>query len=125
MEFRGGLEEEVTAHGGVGLLVETGRRCGVMERADRVLPAKANSKGLGQAQMVESFVLLSALGGECVEDFETLRADSGLEAMVGYSFPAPSTARSWLDRFHDEEALSGRPAQGSFCLLYTSDAADE
>ena len=112
MEFRGGLVEEVTAHGGVGLLVETGRRGGVMERADRVLPAKANSKGLGQAQMVESFVLLSALGGECVEDFETLRNDKGLEAMVGYSFPAPSTARSWLDRFHDEDSLSGRPTQG-------------
>jgi len=49
-----------------------------------------------------------------VEDFEALRADAGLEAMVGYSFPAPSTARSWLDRFHDEGAMAQRPAQGSF-----------
>ncbi len=114
IEFEGGLEEEVTAHAGVGLLVETGRRSGVMEKADRVLAAKKNPKGLGQAQMVESFVLLSALGGECVEDFEHLRADLGLEAMVGYSFPAPSTARSFLERFHDENALAERPAQGSF-----------
>ena len=112
--FEGGLVEDVTAHGGVGLLVETGRRAGVMERADRVLPAKANSNGLGQGQMVESFVLLSALGGECPEDFETLRKDKGLEAMVGHSFPAPSTARSFLDRCHDEEALTERPVQGSF-----------
>ncbi|MCL4535338.1 MAG: hypothetical protein M1370_09305, partial [Bacteroidetes bacterium] len=52
--FEGGLEEEVTAHAGVTLLVETGRRSGVMERADRVLPFKKNPKGLGQAQMVES-----------------------------------------------------------------------
>jgi hypothetical protein len=114
MEFRGGLEEEVTAHGGVVLLIETGRRSGVIGKADRVLPSKKNPKGLGQAQMVESFVLLSALGGECVEDFQTLRADLGLEAMVGYALPAPSTARSFLDRFHDEVAVSQRPAQGSF-----------
>lgn len=112
--FEGGLEEEVTAHAGVVLLVETGRRSGVMEKADLVLPSKRNPKGLGQAQMVESFVILSALGGECVEDFQTLRADLGLEAMVGYELPAPSTGRSWLDRFHDEDALSGRPSQGSF-----------
>ncbi len=114
MEFEGGLEEEVTAHAGVGLLVEAGRRSGVMERVDRVLAPKKNPKGLGQAQMVESFGLLSALGGECVDDFEHLRADLGLAAMVGYSFPAPSTARSFLERFHDEDALSRRPAQGSF-----------
>ena len=50
IEFEGGLEEVVTAHGGVGLLVETGRRSGVMEKADRVLPAKKNPKGLGRGR---------------------------------------------------------------------------
>lgn len=114
MEFRGGLEEEVTAHAGVVLLIETGRRSGVMETADRVLPSKKNPKGLGQAQMVESFVVLSALGGECVDDFQALRGDRGLAALVGYQLPAPSTARSFLDRFHDEAAMAARPAQGSF-----------
>ena len=91
-KVRGGLEEEVSAHAGVVLLMETGRRSGVMEKADRVLPAKKNPKGLGQGQMVESFIVLSALGGECLEDFGTLRADAGFEAMVGYELPAPSTA---------------------------------
>ena len=114
MEFEGGLVEEVTAHAGVALLVETGRRSGVMERADRVMPAKKNPKGLGHGQMVEAFVLLSALGGECPEDFETLREDRGLEAMVGYAFPAPSTARGFLERCHDEAAVAQRPPQGSF-----------
>jgi hypothetical protein len=112
--FRGGLVEEVSAHAGVALLLETGRRSGVIPAADRVMPAKVNPKGLGQAQMVESFVLLSALGGECVDDFGTLRADRGLASMVGYEFPAPSTARSFLERFHDESALAERPRQGSF-----------
>ena len=49
-----------------------------------------------------------------MEDFEQLRADLGLEVMVGHPFPAPSTARSWLERFHDEGALAERPSQGSF-----------
>ena len=82
------------------------RRSGVIEKAGRVLPSKRNPKGLGQAQMVEGFVTLSALGGECPEDFQTLRGDAGLEAMMGYSFPAPSTARSFLDRFHTGNATA-------------------
>ncbi len=52
IDFEGGLVEEVTAHAGVVLpkegLVETGRHSGVMERADKVMPAKKNPKGLGQ-----------------------------------------------------------------------------
>lgn len=114
MDFEGGLVEEVTAHAGVVLLVETGRRSGVLETADRVMPGKKNPKGLGQGQMVESFVILSALGGECLDDFEALRTDCGLQAMLGYRFPAPSTARGWLERWHDKGAVAQRPQQGSF-----------
>ena len=114
IEFEGGLREEVTAHAGVALFVETGRRSGVMAKADRVVPAKKNPKGLSQSQMVESFALLSALGGECIDDFEKLREDRGLEALVGYPLPAPSTARAWLERCHDEGAVAARPMQGSF-----------
>jgi hypothetical protein len=112
--FEGGLAEEVTAHAGIALLVDTGRRSGVVGLADRVLPAKKNPKGLGPGQMVESLVVLSALGGECLDDFGKLRGDLGLEAILGYELPAPSTARASLERFHEEEVLAGRPAQGSF-----------
>jgi hypothetical protein len=112
--FEDGLREEVTAHAGVALLVETARRSGVIAAADRALPAKKNPKGLTQGQMVESFVLLSALGGECPDDLQNLRQDQGLEVMVGYEFPAPSTARGWLELCHDDEALAERPKQGSF-----------
>ena len=114
IEFQGGLREEVTAHAGVALLVEVGRCSGVIATADRVLPSKKNPKGLTQGQLVEAFVVLSALGGECADDLEKLRQDRGLEVMVGYEFPAPSTARSWLELYHDEEAMSQRPLQGSF-----------
>jgi hypothetical protein len=114
IEFEAGLREEVTAHAGVALLVETARRSGVIAAADRVLPVKRNPKGLTQGQMIESFVLLSALGGECPDDLQTLRQDKGLEVLLGYPLPAPSTARSFLELFHDESAVAKRPLQGSF-----------
>ena len=114
MEFEGGLSEVTTPHAGVTLLIELGRVSKVMEMAERCLPAKKSSKGLGQDQFVESFVLLSALGGDCIDDFDSLRGDQGLEAILGYQLPASSTARQWLDQFHEEELLEGRPAQGSF-----------
>jgi len=123
VEFDGGLREEVTAHAGIGLFVETGRRSGVIATADRVLPGKKNPKGLSQSEMVESLTLLPALGGECIDDFEKLREDNGLEVLLGYRLPAPSTVRAWLDQFHDEAAMSGRPAQGSFIPLESSGLA--
>jgi hypothetical protein len=114
IDLAGGLTEEVTPHAGVALLVELGRRSGVMAAARKYLPPKKSAKGLGQDQMVESFVLLSALGGDCVDDFEGLRRDYGLRALVGYPLPASSTARQWLDRFHEEALVTERPQQGSF-----------
>ena len=74
--------------------------------------AKKSPKGLGQGQFVESFVVLSALGGDCADDFDTLRQDVGLEAMLGYQLPAASTGRQWLDLFHEGKLLEGRPLQG-------------
>ena len=114
IDLAGGLTEEVTPHAGVALLIELGRRSGVMAAADKYLPPKKSAKGLGQDQMVESFVLLSALGGDCIDDFEGLRRDYGLRALAGYTLPAAATARQWLDRFHEEELMAQRPQQGSF-----------
>ncbi len=114
IDLAGGLTEEVTPHAGVALLIELGRRSGVMAAAAKYLPAKKSAKGLGQDHMVESFVLLSALGGDCIDDFEGLRRDYGLKALTGYFLPSAPTARQWLDRFHEEELVATRPAQGSF-----------
>ena len=114
VEFVGGLREEVTAHAGIAVLVEVLRRSGLLAVADRVLPAKKNPKGLSQGQMVESVVVHAALGGECMDDMQVLRRDLGLAAILGYEMPAPSTLRSWLEQYHDETALDGRPQQGSF-----------
>jgi len=114
VKLTGGLEEEMTPWAGASLLIELGRKCGVMETAVRVLPQKKSSKGLTQGQMVESFVLLSALGGACIDDIELLRQDKGLAVILGYTPPASETARQWLDKFHSEELMIGQPLQGSF-----------
>lgn len=114
MEFKGGLTEAATPHAGVALLIELGRISGVMATAERCLPDKKSPKGLGQGQFVESVVVLSALGGDCIDDFDGLRLDRGLESMLGYRLPAASTARQWLDLFHDDTLLKDRPVQGSF-----------
>lgn len=65
---------------------------------------------------MESFVLLSALGGDCIEDMERLRQDKGLAAMLGYCPPPPETARQWLDKFHDDELTIAQPRQRSFIV---------
>lgn len=119
----GGLEEIVTPWAGASTLVEAYRSNGVGGIADRVLPKKKTAKGLTQGQMTESFVLLSALGGECVEDMERLRQDKGLEMMLGYQMPAPETARQWLDKFHNAELMSVQPQQGAFIPVESASLA--
>ena len=110
----GGLDEEVTPWGGAALVVELYRKAGIEAAVERALPKKKSSKGLSQGHMVESHLLLSALGGDCIEDMERLRQDKGLEVMLGYQPPAPETARQWLDKFHDDSLMQTRPLQGSF-----------
>ena len=109
----GGLKEASTPWAGASLFVELFRRSGVDAVANRVLPPKGSAKGLTQGQTVESFALLSALGGDCIDDMQRLRDDAGLGIILGYQPPAPETARQWLDRFHDE-AMMATPLQGSF-----------
>ena len=110
----GGLEVTMTPWAGVGVLIEAMRQTEVSSKADKVLPLKRSSKGLASGQMLECFVLLSTLGGDCLEDMERLRQDDALPHMLGYAIPAPETARQWLDRFHEEESMKRRSLQGCF-----------
>jgi hypothetical protein len=123
LAMTGGLQAAMTPWAGVAPLIEAMRQIGMMEKADKVLPLKKTSKGLSSGQMVECFVLLSTLGGDCLEDMERLRRDEALPQMLGYGLPAPETARQWLDRFHDEELMKGKPRQGSFLPAETAPLA--
>ena len=81
---RAGSREVLEIHGHV--------REATCIRCYQVLPAKESAKELKRRQTVESFVLLTALHGDHIEDMERLRQDEGLEALSGYRPPAPETA---------------------------------
>ena len=101
----GGLREASTPWAGASLLVELIRRSGVGGVANKVLPAKKSAKGLRQGQMVESFVLLSALGGECMDDMQHLRG-AGLAATGVRDSPALA---GWIaPRIFDGGAMAAR-----------------
>jgi len=110
----GGLKEVSTPWAGVSLLVDLYRKLEMDKLGDRVLPAKKSTKGLTPGKTVESFVLLSTLGGENIDDMQHLRDDAGLTEILGYQAPAPETARQWLDKFHDEALMVNKPLQGTF-----------
>jgi hypothetical protein len=66
---------------------------------------KQRERGCDEATMVESFVVLNAVGGERVDDFQHFRDDVGLKEMLGHEVPSPESARQFLNRFHSEEKL--------------------
>jgi len=116
-------EEVLTAYAGLPLFVRTMRSLAVPASVNRHLRIKRRDRGLDEASLVESFLALNALGGECLDDFERLREDVGLAEMVGHDMPTPKVARSFLYAFHDEgriEAAQQEPlpvAQRAFQAL--------
>jgi hypothetical protein len=99
------LAETLTALGGLPLLVQTFRSLGVGSSVRGEVRVKERERGCDEAEMVESFVVLNAVGGECFEDFARLREDGGVKAILGYEVPSPETARQFLNQFHDEERI--------------------
>jgi len=99
------LEECVTAYAGIPLFVQAMRSLDVPGRVKQHVQVKQRQRGLDEAGYVESFLVLNALGGECLEDFDRLREDEGLAEIVGHEVPSPEAARKFLYQFHDEEKL--------------------
>ncbi len=95
-------EEGVTALGGMPVLVQTFRSLAVGGSVRRNVTLKQRQRGLSEDAYVESFVILNAAGGDCLEDFEHLRADEGLAELIGHEVPSPEAARKFLYQFHDE-----------------------
>ena len=69
---------------------------------------RRRERGLTDAQLVESFCLLLAAGGEHLEDFDVLRADEALAELVRHELPSPTRAKEYLYAFADsaEESAS-------------------
>jgi hypothetical protein len=97
--------ESLTALGGIPLVVQAFRSLGLPASVQRHIHVKERQRGYDEATFVESFVVLNAAGGECVDDLQRLREDSGLEELIGHEMPSPSAALQFLYQFHDEEKI--------------------
>ena len=104
------LEECVTALGRVPLLVRAIRSLDVSGRVQRHLRIKQRERGFDEASYMESFLVLNAVGGDCLEDFDRLREHPGLVEMLGYTVPSAETARKFLSHFNDETKSNRRSA---------------
>lgn len=85
----------LTAHAGLPLVLETMRAMGVSEVLDGALRIRQRNSGATDAQKAEAFVRLLAAGGDCVDDIEVLRADKGLQRLVG-PLPSSDVLRTFL-----------------------------
>jgi len=99
------LEECVTAYAGIPLFVQAARSLDVPRLVKQHLQIKQRDRGLDEAGYVESFLVLNALGGDCIEDLERLREDEGLAEMLGHDVPSGAAARKFLYQFHDASKL--------------------
>ncbi len=97
--------ESLTALGGIPLLVQAFRSLGLPGSVKRHVQVKERQRGYDEATSVESFVILHAAGGECVDDFQRLREDAGLEELIGHELPSPSAGLQFLYQFHEEEKI--------------------
>ena len=100
----GHKEQNITALAGIPLLVQAFRSLGLPASVRRNVSVKRRERGYDEATYVESFVILNAAGGECLDDFAHLRKDAVGE-LVGHELPSPEAARNFLYQFHDEEKI--------------------
>ena len=105
--------ERLTSYGGAAVLIRTLRSLGVPQSVARHIHIKQRQRGYDEATFVESLVLLNGVGGECLDDFEQLRADAGLALMLGHELPSPAAARNFLYEFHDESQIEAAKQQRS------------
>ena len=105
--------ETLTSWGGVPLLVRAYRSLGLPASVQRNVCIKQRQRGYDESSVVESFVILNAVGGDCLEDLERLREDPGLAEMIGHQIPSPEMARKFLYQFHAQELIEQAQQQRS------------
>jgi hypothetical protein len=103
-------ESTVTAYAGLPLVVETMRTLGVSAQLDAQLGIRQRDHGATDSQKAEALVVLMAAGGRSLSDINTLRADKGLERLLGRELPSEQVLWTYLNAFHDEALLN--EAQG-------------
>ncbi len=93
----------VTSRAGVPLGIELFRQLGVAQAVDAHVAVKQRQRGLKPSQLVESLIALWTSGGDRCQDLTTLREDRALACLLGYTLPAATTVRDFLEAFHMED----------------------
>jgi len=100
----GHLKQGLTALAGIPLLLQAFRSLDLPRSVQRNVSMKQRQRGLDEAGYVESFLILNAAGGECLDDFAPLRED-GLKDLIGHDLPSPEAARKFLYQFHEDQLI--------------------
>ena len=100
----GHAEQGLTGLAGIPVLLQAFRSLDLPRSVARNITLKQRQRGIDEASYVESFVILNAAGGECLEDFAHLRQD-GVRELIGHDLPSPEAARKLLYQFHDERLI--------------------
>ena len=105
------LPEATSAHAGVLAASRAFRSLGFPQFIDSFLSLYQRRRGLTEAQMIESVVLLQTLGGECPDDIRLLAEDQCLQRGLGYQPPKVTAVREFLELFCDESLEQSRPSR--------------
>jgi len=100
----GHAEQGLTALAGIPVLLQAFRSLDLPRSVGRHVSVKQRQRGLDEASYVESFLILNAAGGECLDDFAHLRQD-GVGELIGLDLPSPEAARKFLYQFHDDQLI--------------------
>ncbi|MGO8674677.1 MAG: hypothetical protein ACLQVX_02255 [Limisphaerales bacterium] len=105
------LEEATSPHAGLLAISRVYRSVGLPALIAANLHLRKRQRGHPEDQMIESVVLLQALGGECPEDMSLLAGDDCLERGLGCRPPKATAAREFLELFHDKDLEKQRPSR--------------
>jgi hypothetical protein len=103
------LTEVTSPHAGALSLSRAYRSVGMPQLIAANLNLRKRQRGFSEGQIIESLVLLQAVGGECPEDMSLIKGDDCLERGLGYALPSVTAVREFLERFHDPELEKLRP----------------
>src|SRR6202171_1703804 len=82
----GHAEQGLTGLAGIPVLLQAFRSLDLPRSVERHVSVKQRQRGLDEASYVESFVILNAAGGECLDDFAHLRQER-VCALIGTHTP--------------------------------------
>ena len=98
--------QDLTASAGLPLVLETMRAIVPADDYDNLSKELGISPAVARRHL-ESIVLLIAAGGDVIDDVSTLRADKGLQSLIGFCPSCPTQIKDFLYGFHRDQ--HGKP----------------